>query len=118
MLAGPGALGRWSQPAADRGAAMMRCRAGWLPLRPAMSPKRGGRPRKRKAFLGGSPLGLLLTAQTAHLEGDDQGQRIAYRAMLEHPETEFLGLRGLFMEAMRRDDSDEADGARGRAHTL
>ena len=74
--------------------------------------------KRAQGVLGGSPLGLLLTAQAAHLEGDDQAQRNAYRAMLEHPETEFLGLRGLFMEAMRRDDSDEAMALAARAHAL
>ncbi|HEY2068350.1 MAG TPA: heme biosynthesis HemY N-terminal domain-containing protein [Rhizomicrobium sp.] len=55
-----------------------------------------------------APLSLLLAAQAAQLDGDEMAQGKAYRAMLAHPETEFLGLRGLFMQAMRREDGNEA----------
>jgi HemY protein len=73
---------------------------------------------KVHALLGSPPLALLLTAQAAQLEGDDLGQTSAYRLMLDHPETEFLGLRGLFMQAMRRDDHTEAMKLAARAHEL
>ena len=74
--------------------------------------------RKAGSLLGAPPLALLLTAQAAQLDGDERGQMDAYHAMLEHPETEFLGLRGLFMQAMRRDDTQQAMDLAARAHAL
>ncbi|MBV8836825.1 MAG: hypothetical protein JO000_09810, partial [Alphaproteobacteria bacterium] len=50
------------------------------------------------------PLALLLRAQTAQLSGDRAGADDAFRAMTEHAETRLLGLRGLFIEAQRRND--------------
>ena len=50
------------------------------------------------------PLALLLTAQTAQLEGDREGAQRAFRAMAEREDTRLLGLRGLFVEAQRVDD--------------
>ncbi|WP_031551346.1 heme biosynthesis protein HemY [Parvularcula oceani] len=60
----------------------------------------------------------LLTAQAAHLAGDDSTARDAYAAMLEAPETEFLGLRGLYLQAMARGDKDEAKAYADRAFRL
>jgi HemY protein len=74
--------------------------------------------RNSRKLLKGAPLGLLLTAQAAQLDGDEERQAAAYRAMLEHPDTEFLGLRGLFMQAMRREARDEAHQLAARAHKL
>src|SRR5438309_8626069 len=51
------------------------------------------------------PLALLLTAQTAQLEGDREGAQRAFRAMAEREDTRLLGLRGLFIEAQRADDA-------------
>jgi HemY protein len=50
----------------------------------------------------------LLTAQAAHIAGDRETAEESYAAMLEAPETEFLGLRGLYMQALERGDRDEA----------
>ena len=50
------------------------------------------------------PLALLLTAQSAQLEGDREGAQRAFRAMAEREDTRLLGLRGLFVEAQRADD--------------
>jgi HemY protein len=117
ILSGPEAFGRWSS--------LRRLRRGQDALSRGLVAVAAGdaaearrQAKKARGVLGGSPLGLLLTAQTAHLEGNDLAQGTAYRAMLEHPETEFLGLRGLFMEAMRRDDHEEAVRLAARAHTL
>ncbi|MBB4657562.1 heme biosynthesis protein HemY [Parvularcula dongshanensis] len=60
----------------------------------------------------------LLTAQAAQLAGDDQTARESYAAMLEAPETEFLGLRGLYLQAMARGDKDEAKAYADRAFRL
>jgi HemY protein len=50
------------------------------------------------------PLALLLHAQTAQLDGDQEGAQRAFRAMAERKDTRLLGLRGLFIEAQRADD--------------
>jgi len=50
------------------------------------------------------PLTLLLTAQAAQLSGDRAEAERTFRAMTEHEPTRLLGLRGLFIEAQRRDD--------------
>src|ERR1043165_2401857 len=50
------------------------------------------------------PLALLLRAQTAQLNGDRAGAEDAFRAMAERHDTRLLGLRGLYVEAQRRND--------------
>jgi HemY protein len=50
------------------------------------------------------PLAMLLHAQTAQLHGDRDGAQRAFHAMAERKDTRLLGLRGLFVEAQRRDD--------------
>ncbi len=68
---------------------------------------------RRQAKLAGSllndpPLTLLLAAQAAQLGGDEQAAERYFRAMLKQPETAFLGLRGLLMQAMRTGDDAAA----------
>jgi HemY protein len=58
--------------------------------------------------LPNEPLTALLKAQTAQLKGDRASARRAFEAMLDRPETELLGLRGLFLEAKRGSDHDAA----------
>ena len=55
-------------------------------------------------LLGREPLALLLKAQAAQISGDRSGAETAFRRMADDPETRVLGLRGLFVEAQRRDD--------------
>lgn len=50
------------------------------------------------------PLALLLQAQSAQLSGDRKQAESTFTAMLQHPDTRTLALRGLHMEALRRDD--------------
>jgi HemY protein len=50
------------------------------------------------------PLAMLLHAQSAQLEGDREGAQRAFHALAERKDTRLLGLRGLFIEAQRRDD--------------
>jgi len=50
------------------------------------------------------PLALLLRAQTAQLAGDRPAAEAAFGAMAERPDTRLLGLRGLYVEAQRRND--------------
>jgi HemY protein len=54
--------------------------------------------------LPNEPLALLLRAQTAQLNGDRAGAEDAFRAMAERGDTRLLGLRGLYVEAQRRND--------------
>lgn len=51
------------------------------------------------------PLAMLLTAQSAQLDGDRDGAQRAFHALAEREDTRLLGLRGLFVEAQRRDDA-------------
>ena len=64
--------------------------------------------RVAEGLLGEPPLTLLLTAQAAQLEGDETAAATAFRMMLDSPETEFLGLRGLLVQAVRKGDTDTA----------
>jgi len=54
------------------------------------------------------PLALLLTAQSAQMAGDRSGAERAFRAMTRRDDTKLLGLRGLYIEAQRRDDAQAA----------
>jgi HemY protein len=51
------------------------------------------------------PLTLLLSAQSAQLSGDASAAERAFREMADRGDTRLLGLRGLFIEAQRRDDA-------------
>ncbi len=55
--------------------------------------------------LADQPLALLLRAQAAQLKGDRAGAERAFNAMLDHTDTENLGLRGLYIESKRQDDA-------------
>ncbi|MFP6729511.1 MAG: heme biosynthesis HemY N-terminal domain-containing protein [Alphaproteobacteria bacterium] len=55
-----------------------------------------------------TPLNLLLLAQAAQLKGDEAAARRYFEAMLEHKETEFLGLRGLIVQATKVGDWETA----------
>jgi HemY protein len=57
--------------------------------------------RKADTLLAEPPLTLLLSAQAAQLNGDEGAAKRYFTAMLDRTETEFLGLRGLFMQALR-----------------
>ena len=50
------------------------------------------------------PLTLLLNAQMAQMAGDRAGAEQAFRAMAHRVDTKLLGIRGLYVEAHRRDD--------------
>ena len=71
---------------------------------------RGARRLSRRAdsLLGEPPLTLLLSAQAAQLEGDERAAKGYFEAMLARPETEFLGLRGLLVNATKTGDRARA----------
>ncbi|MEH3118933.1 MAG: heme biosynthesis protein HemY [Methylorubrum populi] len=59
-------------------------------------------------LLGSQPLTLLLKAQAAQISGDRDAAEHAFQRMADDPETRVLGLRGLFVEARRREDEGAA----------
>lgn len=58
--------------------------------------------------LPNEPLTHLLRAQAAQLSGDKATARRIFEAMLASPDTEQLGLRGLFLEAEREGETEAA----------
>ena len=53
----------------------------------------------------GDPLALLLTAQSAQMADDRDTAERAFRDMTKRDDTKLLGLRGLYIEAQRRNDT-------------
>ncbi|MDX1485317.1 MAG: heme biosynthesis HemY N-terminal domain-containing protein [Alphaproteobacteria bacterium] len=74
--------------------------------------------RRADRLMDAAPLTLLLSAQAAQLEGDETAAETYFREMLARPETEFLGLRGLLLQAGRAGDSAAALAYAGRAAEL
>lgn len=74
--------------------------------------------RRAISLVGEPPLALLLAAQSAQLEGDEASSEKYFTAMLQSPEMEFLGLRGLYMAAIRKGEHDRALELAGRAFQL
>lgn len=80
--------------------------------------------RARKAaqlaerLLPGEPLTQMLTAQAALLAGDPQLAAQTYQKMTLKPETKLLGLRGLHIEARRREDAEAAHHFAETAHGI
>jgi HemY protein len=74
--------------------------------------------RRAAALLDDAPMALLLAAEAATRQGDTAAARGAYTALLERPETAFLGLRGLIGQAMRAADDATARHLAERAHKL
>ncbi|BCW87217.1 Lipopolysaccharide assembly protein B [Alphaproteobacteria bacterium SO-S41] len=117
LLDWPGAMSHWRRE--------RRRKAGYLSLARGMVAVAAGDAREarrhqaRAKAAGDEPLlSQLLAAQTAQLEGDEDGAARAYADMLGRPETEFLGLRGLFMQATRRGDTVTARRHAARAFAL
>jgi HemY protein len=71
----------------------------------AIAKRSAGEARK---LLGEEPLALLLSAQAAQLGGEAEAAEAEFRTMLGRVETKLLGLRGLYMEAVRRNDAASA----------
>ena len=66
--------------------------------------------KRAEALLAEPPLTLLLSAQAAQLEGDEAAAKKFFTLMLDRPETEFLGLRGLLNQAVGEGDRGTALG--------
>ncbi|MGA7002456.1 MAG: heme biosynthesis HemY N-terminal domain-containing protein, partial [Pseudolabrys sp.] len=56
----------------------------------------------------GDPLAMLLTAQSAQMAGDRSTAERVFREMARREDTKLLGLRGLYIEAQRRNDTGAA----------
>jgi len=74
--------------------------------------------RRADDLLEDPPITLLLAAQAAQLNGDEKAAEKYFNAMLDKPETRFLGLRGLLMQALRGGDHQRALGYVRQAHAL
>jgi HemY protein len=121
-------LARWlwvGPRAIARARHLRRQRRGYLALTQglvsaAAGDARGARRLARRAnlLLGEPPLTLLLSAQAAQLEGEDELAKAYFEAMLERPETEFLGLRGLLVQANKAGNNQAALALAERAFAL
>ncbi|MDF3074311.1 MAG: heme biosynthesis protein HemY [Alphaproteobacteria bacterium] len=74
--------------------------------------------RRAESMLDDPPLTMLLSAQAAQLTGDKDAARRYFTAMLENPETAFLGVRGLLMQATRENNAPEALRLAEQAHRM
>ncbi len=117
MVRGPGMFAR--------GRRERRRRRGYRALSQGMVAVAAGDPAEAKRFarqanalLAEPPLTLLLSAQAAQLNGDEKAAEKYFTAMLDSIETEFLGLRGLIMQALKRKDEHEALKLATRAKAL
>ncbi|MFP1630703.1 heme biosynthesis HemY N-terminal domain-containing protein [Zhengella sp. ZM62] len=74
----------------------------------AVSARRMSKQAQSNLSADQEPLIHLLDAQTLLLEGDTEGARKKFEAMVEDPETRLLGLRGLYLEAQRMREPEAA----------
>ena len=74
--------------------------------------------RRAESLLAEPAMTQLLSAQAAQLSGDAQAATRFFTDMLEQRDTEFMGLRGLLMQAMKRNDQVEALSFARRAFEL
>jgi HemY protein len=102
-----------------------RRRAGYAALTRGMVAVAAGDPReaqryarRAEALLAEPPLTLLLSAQAAQIGGDEPAAKKFFTAMLDRPETEVLGLRGLLNQALRESDRGTARRLAARAAAL
>ena len=73
---------------------------------------------RARTYLGDTPQTLLLAAESERLAGSDAAAEAIYRRLAEHGEAGFLGLRGLFRQAMAREDWSGAIALVQRAEAL
>jgi HemY protein len=63
---------------------------------------------RARRLLGDTPQTLILAAEAARLAGREDEAETAFRLLTARSDAAFLGLRGLFRQAIARDDWDEA----------
>jgi HemY protein len=117
IVGAPRAFGRWRRE--------RRRRKGYVALTQGMVAVAAGDPdearrqaRRADVLLNEPPLTMLLSAQAAQLNGDENAASRYFTQMLERGETEFLGLRGLLIQAMRKGDHQHAIALARRARGL
>jgi HemY protein len=64
--------------------------------------------KQAERFLPDNGSLLLLSAQTAQIEGKEEVAHLRFRQMLERPDAAFVGLRGLLAQSMKTGEFDEA----------
>ncbi|MEW5704287.1 MAG: heme biosynthesis HemY N-terminal domain-containing protein [Pseudomonadota bacterium] len=74
--------------------------------------------KRAEGLLRDPPLVLLLAAQAAQLRGDERAAAGYFESMLDQPEMAFLGIRGLFVQALREGNDKEALRLADRAYAL
>lgn len=74
--------------------------------------------QRASALLENRPLTMLLSAQAAQLQGDDQAAARFFAAMRERSGTEFLGVRGLLTQALKRQDWPQAQALAEEAYRV
>lgn len=74
--------------------------------------------RRADVLLEEPPLTMLLSAQAAQLNGDEAAAARYFNNMLDRPETAFLGVRGLLIQAQKSDDPRAALEYAERAYRL
>ena len=117
LIGAPGTFGRWRRE--------RRRRKGYVALTQGMVAVAAGDPdearrqaRRADVLLNEPPLTMLLSAQAAQLNGDENAAGRYFTQMLERSETEFLGLRGLLIQAMRKGEHGRAIELARRARAL
>ncbi|MCU0837703.1 MAG: hypothetical protein MUE49_03140 [Rhodospirillales bacterium] len=74
--------------------------------------------QRAEALLEKGPLTLLVAAQAAQLEGNDEAATKLFTQLMERPQTEMLGLRGLLTQAMKREAWEDALSLARRAYRI
>lgn len=74
--------------------------------------------RRADVLLEEPPLTMLLSAQAAQLNGDEDAAARYFNNMLDRPETAFLGVRGLLIQAQKAGDRSAALNYAERAYQL
>jgi HemY protein len=117
LIGAPGTFSRWRRE--------RRRRKGYVALTQGMVAVAAGDPdearrqaRRADVLLNEPPLTMLLSAQAAQLNGDENAAGRYFTQMLERGETEFLGLRGLLIQAMRKGEHGRAIELARRARAL
>jgi len=91
---------------------------GLLAVAAGAAPEARRHVRQAERLLDDPGLTRFLSAQTASLEGRTDEAEAHYRALLDSPDTEFLGLRALFVQAREEGNRTEALALARRAFAL
>ena len=113
----PSLLGRWSRGRRQR-AGLQALSDGLVAIAAGDSETAQAKARTVDEKLSDRPLAMLLNAQAAQLRGDVQAAEKFFGQLRERPSTEFLGTRGLLLQAMKQENWQEALKLAKRAYRL